>query len=247
MSSSPTLPPSSPTLPPSSPTLPPSSPTLPPSSPTLPPSSPTLPPSSPTLPPSSPTLPPSSPTLPPSSPTLPPSSPTLPLPLHPISYHTSLHPPQPYYQDAVAAFVVFDVTDKKSFEDSEQWKADIDQKASLPGGRPIPVVLLANKVGERSLRTFYPSIPPLVPPFSSSIISYTILILTFLQWDMISSSFFTDATRQLDEHCKDKGYVGWFKTSAKENMGIDGAAKSLVLKVCSGPMDVNWYDNKMYL
>ena len=155
--------------------------------------------------------------------------------------------PQLYYNNAVAAFVVFDVTDKKPFEDSEQWKADIDQKASLPGGRPIPVVLLANKVGERSLRTFYPSIPPLVPPFSSSIISYTILIFTFLQWDMISSSFFTDATRQLDEHCMNKGYVGWFKTSAKENMDIDGAAKSLVLKVCRLPSMTIYTGQQVYI
>merc|ERR1711991_683041 len=32
----------------------------------------------------------------------------------------------------------------------------------------------------------------------------------------------------LDQYCKDHGFLGWFDTSAKENMGIDDAAKRLV-------------------
>lgn len=33
---------------------------------------------------------------------------------------------------------------------------------------------------------------------------------------------------KLDEYCKDKGFAGWFETSAKDNINIDDAAKFLV-------------------
>jgi Ras-related protein Rab-32 len=36
---------------------------------------------------------------------------------------------------------------------------------------------------------------------------------------------------QLDDYCKDKGFVGWFETSAKDNIGIDEAARCLVAKI----------------
>ncbi|KAF9434800.1 rab32, member RAS oncoprotein [Entomortierella beljakovae] len=51
-----------------------------------------------------------------------------------------------YYKEAVAALVVYDVTRPKTFEAVPKWKADLDSKVSLPGGEPIPVVLLANKI-----------------------------------------------------------------------------------------------------
>ncbi|KAK3811250.1 MAG: small GTPase rabE [Benniella sp.] len=51
-----------------------------------------------------------------------------------------------YYKEAVAALVVYDVTRPKTFEAVPKWKSDLDSKVSLPGGDPIPVVLLANKV-----------------------------------------------------------------------------------------------------
>ena len=35
----------------------------------------------------------------------------------------------------------------------------------------------------------------------------------------------------MDEFCKDKGFVGWFETSAKENINVENAAKFLVSKV----------------
>ena len=37
----------------------------------------------------------------------------------------------------------------------------------------------------------------------------------------------------MDEYCKEHNFAGWFETSAKENINIDEAAKSLVTKVCS--------------
>ncbi|KAG0230747.1 ras-related protein rab-32-like protein [Mortierella sp. GBAus27b] len=51
-----------------------------------------------------------------------------------------------YYKEAVAALVVYDVTRPKTFEAVPKWKSDLDSKVSLPGGDPIPVVLLANKI-----------------------------------------------------------------------------------------------------
>jgi len=50
-----------------------------------------------------------------------------------------------YYKEARGAFVVFDVFRERTFEAVLKWKADIDAKVTLPDGRVIPVVLLANK------------------------------------------------------------------------------------------------------
>ena len=50
-----------------------------------------------------------------------------------------------YYKDAVAALVVFDVTHPPSFKNIKKWKEDIDEKVTLPDGRPIPCILVANK------------------------------------------------------------------------------------------------------
>ena len=36
---------------------------------------------------------------------------------------------------------------------------------------------------------------------------------------------------KMDEYCKEKGFVGWFETSAKENTNIEEAAKFLVDQV----------------
>lgn len=35
----------------------------------------------------------------------------------------------------------------------------------------------------------------------------------------------------MEEYCKEKGFSGWFETSAKENVNIEDAAKFLVNKV----------------
>uniref|UniRef100_A0A8C4R7N2 Ras-related protein Rab n=1 Tax=Eptatretus burgeri TaxID=7764 RepID=A0A8C4R7N2_EPTBU len=50
-----------------------------------------------------------------------------------------------YYKEAVGAFVVYDITRSSTFEAVMKWKHDIDEKVYLPGGLPLPVVLLANK------------------------------------------------------------------------------------------------------
>ena len=52
-----------------------------------------------------------------------------------------------YYKEAVAAFIVFDVTRLSTLESAKKWKEDIDSKVKIPGTEnSIPVVLLANKI-----------------------------------------------------------------------------------------------------
>jgi len=50
-----------------------------------------------------------------------------------------------YYREARGAFVVFDITQPKTFHGVLKWKKDIDAKLTLPNGDLVPVVLLANK------------------------------------------------------------------------------------------------------
>ncbi|XP_029974699.1 ras-related protein Rab-7L1-like isoform X2 [Salarias fasciatus] len=50
-----------------------------------------------------------------------------------------------YYKAALGCVLMFDVTDSSSFLRCHQWKQDLDTKATLPGGAPIPCILLANK------------------------------------------------------------------------------------------------------
>ncbi|RXG56626.1 Ras-related protein Rab-32 [Armadillidium vulgare] len=50
-----------------------------------------------------------------------------------------------YYKQAVGAFIVFDVSNGKTFDAVTKWKNDLDSKVTLPDGSNIPAVLLANK------------------------------------------------------------------------------------------------------
>ena len=34
--------------------------------------------------------------------------------------------------------------------------------------------------------------------------------------------------QQMDDYCRDRGFVGWYETSAKENINVDEAARCLV-------------------
>lgn len=51
-----------------------------------------------------------------------------------------------YYKDANGCVIMFDLTNKNSFVNTLKWKRDVDSKCSLPDGKPIPCMLLANKV-----------------------------------------------------------------------------------------------------
>ena len=50
------------------------------------------------------------------------------------------------------------------------------------------------------------------------------------QSDLVGEGFLGNIN-QLEEYCKEKGFEGWFETSAKENTGIEEAARFLVSKV----------------
>lgn len=51
-----------------------------------------------------------------------------------------------YYQEAVAAFVVFDLTRVQSLDMVVEWKKDIDSKVFTSEDKPIPCLLLGNKI-----------------------------------------------------------------------------------------------------
>ena len=51
-----------------------------------------------------------------------------------------------YYMHAVAAILVFDITNYSSLEIAKKWKQDIDEKVFLQNGEKVPVILFANKV-----------------------------------------------------------------------------------------------------
>ena len=59
------------------------------------------------------------------------------------------------------------------------------------------------------------------------------MMMFFLQCDRLDTDSISDIRNKLDKYCKRHGYLGWFKTSAKENIGIDEAVRCLVAKVIS--------------
>jgi Ras-related protein Rab-32 len=42
---------------------------------------------------------------------------------------------------------------------------------------------------------------------------------------------FSQSREQMDKFCQDNGFIGWFETSAKDNVGIDNAAQFLVKNI----------------
>ena len=51
-----------------------------------------------------------------------------------------------YYKEAVAAIIVFDITNRKTFGAVDVWLKDVTEKLKTdPGRDPVPIMLLANK------------------------------------------------------------------------------------------------------
>lgn len=50
-----------------------------------------------------------------------------------------------YYKDAHACVIMFDLTQRSTFQNAVNWKKDLDSKCSLTDGTPVPCLLLANK------------------------------------------------------------------------------------------------------
>lgn len=51
-----------------------------------------------------------------------------------------------YYNSASACIIVFDITSKKSYDEVKEWKQEVTDKLGQ-----IPTIILANKVGSRTL------------------------------------------------------------------------------------------------
>jgi len=51
--------------------------------------------------------------------------------------------------------------------------------------------------------------------------------------------------QQMDEFCTEKGFHAWFETSAKENVNIDVAARSLVTKILQNDQALHQNDEDM--
>eukprot|EP01103_Thecamoeba_quadrilineata_P003435 TRINITY_DN1320_c0_g1_i1.p1 TRINITY_DN1320_c0_g1~~TRINITY_DN1320_c0_g1_i1.p1 ORF type:complete len:136 (-),score=31.66 TRINITY_DN1320_c0_g1_i1:66-473(-) len=96
-----------------------------------------------------------------------------------------------YYKEALGAVVVFDVT-RFTSDTISSWKNDIDQKITLPDGRPLPTILVANKCDLEKSKS-YPT--------------------------------------SMDEFCQKKGFIGWFETSAKEDINVEKAFLFLLDKI----------------
>lgn len=50
-----------------------------------------------------------------------------------------------YYKDAHACVIMFDLSQRSTFENALKWKKDLDSKCTLSDGSPVPCILLANK------------------------------------------------------------------------------------------------------
>eukprot|EP01102_Stenamoeba_stenopodia_P005160 TRINITY_DN1566_c0_g1_i2.p1 TRINITY_DN1566_c0_g1~~TRINITY_DN1566_c0_g1_i2.p1 ORF type:complete len:166 (-),score=27.94 TRINITY_DN1566_c0_g1_i2:115-612(-) len=136
----------------------------------------------------------------------------------------------------MGAFIVFDATRGDSFEAVTRWKADLDSKTGLPLPdnleRPLPVILLANKMDLiTNADTSNPRAPKVLiikcltyEPVRHLINQHT----TPSQW---AASVTSD---QLDDFCKEHNFLGWFETSAKDATyarNIDKAMRELAKEI----------------
>jgi len=105
-----------------------------------------------------------------------------------------------YYKYAIAAVVVFDIGRPTTFDAVEKWKEDVDSKVVLPDGNHIPCLLLANKVDT------------VMADKDDTDLSKAPAGL--------SRSF-------LNSYAEEHGFIGWFPTSASDNLNVDDAMDKL--------------------
>lgn len=97
-----------------------------------------------------------------------------------------------YYQEAVGSLLVFDITKKQTLEYAKEWKKDIDAKVFTSEDKPIPCLLLGNKID----------------------------LCEDGKWEM--------SAEQMNEFCKENGFIGFIETSAKTGQNIEQATKELI-------------------
>ncbi|KAJ3445919.1 ras-related protein rab-32 [Anaeramoeba flamelloides] len=105
-----------------------------------------------------------------------------------------------YYKSTVGGIVAYDLTNESTFDAVLKWKEDIDSKVRTEKGDPIPVILVANKID----------------------------LLDEEQEKEQGLENWRKTKEEMDEFCKKHNFIGWFNTSAKENINIDESAYALV-------------------
>lgn len=119
-----------------------------------------------------------------------------------------------YYKDAVAAFVVFDITrETTTLDGARKWKQDIDAKVMLPNSdTPIPTILLANKID----------------------------LFTPDDYD----THWGKSSEDMDLFCQTNGFTGWFETTALDgsHKGMTNATAKLLQLIKSAVPEepVSW-------
>ena len=102
-----------------------------------------------------------------------------------------------YYKGAAGCIIMFDLTDRRSFEDVQKWKLDFDSIVRNRG-KNLPCLLLANKV--------------IRPRHLCNSLLY--VLLWYLQSDLGQRCATID---EINAMSKDNGFSNWTAISVKEN------------------------------
>jgi small GTP-binding protein len=110
-----------------------------------------------------------------------------------------------YYKDAVGAFVLVDVSRFPStMEGAKKWKKDIDDKVTFMGTDDyIPAILIASKCD----------------------------MINHEEEDEHERNEWENTKEKLDKMVEDHGFIGWVETSARDNINIEKAAKTLLTEI----------------
>ena len=98
---------------------------------------------------------------------------------------------------------MFDLTNRKSFEDAAKWKNDVDSKCVLEDGNPVPCMLLANKVQAHLCLQFK--------------ILKIVCNCTPWQCDLRRRQVEQD---EIESLCRDLSFIGWTETSGKDDLMV---------------------------